>query len=107
MKLRAEWAEEAIMDAARAWQGEEMERREGQKAAETESQRWEEVEKAMRKQLKPEAGECKTCVDDYDFLLGGFCGLHQAKLAALCAAAAGAAPAHVLPPGRADRTLKF
>ena len=99
MKLRAEWAEEAIMDAARAWQGEEMERREGQKAAETESQRWEEVEKAMRKQLRPEASECKTCVDDYDFVLGGLCELHQAKLAALRAAAAGAAPAHVLPPG--------
>jgi hypothetical protein len=106
MKLRAEWAEEAIMDAARAWQGEEMERREGQKAAETESQRWGEVDKAMREQLRPEASECKTCANDYD-LLGGLCEFHQAKLAALCAAAAGAAPAHVLPPGRADRTLKF
>jgi hypothetical protein len=105
MKLRAEWAEEAIRDAASAWQGEEMERREGQKAAETESQRWGEVD--MREQLRPEASECKTCANDYDFILGGLCEFHQAKLAALCAAAAGAAPAHVLPPGRADRTLKF
>ena len=52
IKLRAEWAAEAIMDAARTWLQEEMERRESQKAAETESQRWEEVEKAMRKQLR-------------------------------------------------------